>query len=343
VFKDLVRGEIRFHTDVIGDQVLLRSDGYPAYNFGVVVDDGLMGVTHVVRGEDHISNTPRQILLYEALGFALPEFGHVAMVLGPDHTKLSKRHGAVSVDQFREKGYLPEALLNYLALLSWSPGEGEELVPLAEMAKRFSLSDVGHSASVFDEEKLAWVNRHYLKEAEVGRLTTLSMPYLRRAGYVTGELGPEGAAFLASLVPIFNTSVDRLDQVPQRLRQLFEFSPAAALGDAFDGGGAGLRVADVDLQRRDLPTFGGSGGDDRVGRGGVVAVEERHVRTLGGEELDDRAADAAAAAGHDDGLAGDACVQFHAARLPDQPEIAKPPSTTSVCPWIIEASGRQRR
>jgi len=232
VFKDLVRGEIRFHTDVIGDQVLLRSDGYPAYNFGVVVDDGLMGVTHVVRGEDHISNTPRQILLYEALGFALPEFGHVAMVLGPDHTKLSKRHGAVSVDQFREKGYLPEALLNYLALLSWSPGEGEELVPLAEMAKRFSLSDVGHSASVFDEEKLAWVNRHYLKEAEVGRLTTLSMPYLRRAGYVTGELGPEGAAFLASLVPIFNTSVDRLDQVPQRLRQLFEFSPAAALGDA---------------------------------------------------------------------------------------------------------------
>ena len=137
VFTDLVRGEIRFHTDVIGDQVLLRSDGYPAYNFAVVVDDGLMGVTHVVRGEDHISNTPRQLLIYEALGFTPPAFGHVAMVLGPDHTKLSKRHGAVSVDEFREKGYLPEALLNYLALLSWSPGEDQELVPLAEMAKRF--------------------------------------------------------------------------------------------------------------------------------------------------------------------------------------------------------------
>ncbi len=139
-FNDLVRGDIRFHTDVIGDQVLLRSDGHPAYNFAVVVDDGLMGITHVVRGEDHISNTPRQILIYEALGLTVPAFGHVAMVLGPDHTKLSKRHGAVSVDEFREKGYLPEALLNYLALLSWSPGENQEILPIAEMAKRFSLS-----------------------------------------------------------------------------------------------------------------------------------------------------------------------------------------------------------
>jgi glutamyl-tRNA synthetase len=229
LFHDLVRGDIRFHTDVIGDQVLLRSDGHPAYNFAVVVDDGLMGVTHVVRGEDHISNTPRQLLIYEALGFTAPQFGHVAMVLGPDHTKLSKRHGAVSVDEFRAKGYLPEALLNYLALLSWSPGDGQELVPLAEMARRFSLKDVGHSASVFDEEKLAWVNRHYLKEANPERLATLAGPYLARAGYLTGPLTPEGLAFLMALVPIFNTSVDRLDQVPARLAQLFEFSTDVAL------------------------------------------------------------------------------------------------------------------
>jgi nondiscriminating glutamyl-tRNA synthetase len=230
-FTDLVRGDIRFHTDVIGDQVLLRSDGHPAYNFAVVVDDGLMGVTHVVRGEDHISNTPRQILIYEALGFPAPAFGHVAMVLGPDHTKLSKRHGAVSVDEFREKGYMPEALLNYLALLSWSPGDNQEVVPIAEMAKRFSLSDVGHSASVFDEEKLAWVNRHYLKDADHERLARLSMPYLERTGCLTGRLKPEGFAYLTSLVPLFNTSVDRLDQVPMRLRQLFQFSAAAALDD----------------------------------------------------------------------------------------------------------------
>jgi glutamyl-tRNA synthetase len=231
-FTDLVRGEIRFHTDVIGDQVLLRSDGHPAYNFAVVVDDGLMGVTHVVRGEDHISNTPRQILIYEALRFTPPAFGHVAMVLGPDHTKLSKRHGAVSVDEFREKGYLPEALLNYLALLSWSPGDNQELMPVAEMAKRFSLSDVGHSASVFDEEKLAWVNRHYLKGADHDRLARLSIPYLERAGLLTGRLTPEGFAYLASLVPLFNTSIDRLEQVPARLQQLFQFSAAAAHEDS---------------------------------------------------------------------------------------------------------------
>jgi glutamyl-tRNA synthetase/nondiscriminating glutamyl-tRNA synthetase len=228
-FTDLVRGDIRFHTDVIGDQVLLRSDGHAAYNFAVVVDDGLMGVTHVVRGEDHISNTPRQILIYEALGFAPPAFGHVAMVLGPDHTKLSKRHGAVSVDEFREKGYLPEALLNYLALLSWSPGENQEVLPIAELAARFSLSDVGHSASVFDEEKLAWVNRHYLKDADPDRLARLSMPHLERAGYITGPLKADGVAYLASLVPLYSTSVDRLDQVPLRLRQLFRFSAVGAL------------------------------------------------------------------------------------------------------------------
>jgi glutamyl/glutaminyl-tRNA synthetase len=170
-------------------------------------------------------------LICEALGFTPPAFGHVAMVLGPDHTKLSKRHGAVSVDEFREKGYLPEALLNYLALLSWSPGENQEVVALADMAKRFSLSDVGHSASVFDEEKLAWVNRHYLKDASVDRLARLSMPYLERAGYITGRLKPEGFAYLASIVPVFNTSVDRLDQVPARLRQLFQFSATMALED----------------------------------------------------------------------------------------------------------------
>jgi nondiscriminating glutamyl-tRNA synthetase len=232
VFRDLVRGDIRFHTDVIGDQVLLRSDGHPAYNFAVVVDDALMGVTHVVRGEDHISNTPRQILIYEALGYTAPEFGHVAMVLGPDHTKLSKRHGAVSVDEFREKGYLPEALLNYLALLSWSPGENQELMPIGDMAKRFSLSDVGHSASVFDEEKLAWVNRHYLKVADHDRLARLAISYLERAGYVVGRVTAEGFAFVSSLVPLFNTSIDRLEQVPDRFRQLFQFSAAHALEDA---------------------------------------------------------------------------------------------------------------
>ena len=148
-----MRGEVVFSTEVIGDFVIVRSDGRPQYNFAVVVDDALMEVTHVIRGEDHISNTPRQILLYQALGFAPPEFAHLSLVLGPDHTPLSKRHGATSVAEFRARGYLPEALVNYLALIGWSPrtdgGSGEndaELLPVDEMARRFAIEDVGHSA-----------------------------------------------------------------------------------------------------------------------------------------------------------------------------------------------------
>ena len=154
-FDDLVRGRVTFHTDVIGDPVLVRSDGMPAYNYAVVVDDALMNVTHVVRGEDHISNTPRQVLVYEAFGWTPPRFAHLSLVMGPDHAPLSKRHGATSVAEFRAKGYLPEALVNYLALIGWSPGDGEEILPLDEMARRFELSAVSHSAGVFDEDKQA--------------------------------------------------------------------------------------------------------------------------------------------------------------------------------------------
>jgi len=230
VFTDVVRGDVRFHTDVIGDPVIVRADGMPAYNFAVVVDDALMEVTHVIRGEDHISNTPRQLLLYEALGFAPPTFAHLALVMGPDHSPLSKRHGATSVNEFRSKGYLPEAVCNYLALIGWSPGHDEELLPIAELARRFSLEHVGHSAGVFDEEKLAWVNRHYLKVADPRRLAELSLPFFRQAGV---DLHPTAAGldFLAFAMPIAAGSVDRLNQVPARLAWLFDFDPARALAD----------------------------------------------------------------------------------------------------------------
>ncbi len=228
VFTDIVRGDVRFSTDVIGDPVLVRSDGIPAYNYAVVVDDATMAITHVVRGEDHISNTPRQILLYEAFGWTPPQFAHLALVLGPDHSPLSKRHGATSVAEFRAKGYLPEALVNYLALIGWSPGEGEELLPLDELARRFRLEDVGHSAGIFDEEKLAWVNRHYLKQAEPARLALLALPYLQREQLV-GEPEAAALAYLASIIGMATDSVDRLDQVPVRLRFLFAFDAAAAV------------------------------------------------------------------------------------------------------------------
>jgi nondiscriminating glutamyl-tRNA synthetase len=227
-FQDLVRGEVSFSSDVIGDPVLVRSDGRPAYNFAVVVDDALMEITHVIRGEDHISNTPRQVLLYQALGFTLPEFAHLSLVMGPDHTPLSKRHGATSVAEFRARGYLPEALLNYLALLGWSPGGGEELLPIEELARRFAIEDVGHSAGIFDQEKLGWMNRHYIKEASPARLAAETVRYFLERGYLRRRTA-DAMEYLISTLPMAVGSVDRLEEIPERLKFLFEFDPAVSL------------------------------------------------------------------------------------------------------------------
>jgi glutamyl-tRNA synthetase/nondiscriminating glutamyl-tRNA synthetase len=234
-FTDLVRGDVTFNTEVIGDPVLVRSDGRPAYNFAVVVDDALMEVTHVIRGEDHISNTPRQLLLYEAMGFQPPQFAHLALVMGPDHTPLSKRHGATSVAEFRLRGFLPEALVNYLALIGWSPGAAaddpgaiEELLPVDELARRFRLEDVGHSAGVFDVEKLAWMNRHYMKEAVPGRIAVESIRYFVARGYIKRRTD-EALDYIALLLPMAVGSVDRLEEIPDRLHFVFDYDPAAAL------------------------------------------------------------------------------------------------------------------
>jgi len=226
VFQDLVRGEISVHTDLIGDPVLVRSGGIPAYNFAVVVDDVAMAITHVIRGEDHISNTPRQILIYEALGAIPPAFAHLSLVLGPDHTLLSKRHGATSVIEFRERGYLPEALVNYLALLGWSPGENEEIVPLAEMAKRFSLESVSHSAAVFDTGKLAWMSRQYLRTADAHRVARDAARYFIAAGFVT-EATRDAVSFIERLLPMCLGSVDRLEEIPERCAFLFRWHAAS--------------------------------------------------------------------------------------------------------------------
>ena len=235
-FHDLVRGDVTFSTDVIGDPVIVRSDGRPQYNFAVVIDDALMEITHVIRGEDHISNTPRQLLLYQALGFAPPAFAHLALVMGPDHTPLSKRHGATSVAEFRARGYLPEALVNYLALIGWSPrggegGEHDELLPIDEMARRFAIEDVGHSAGVFDPEKLAWMNRHYMKAAAPARVAAESLRYFMSRGFVARRTD-EAMDYIASLLPMAVGSVDRLEEIPDRLRFIFDFDPSAALARA---------------------------------------------------------------------------------------------------------------
>jgi glutamyl-tRNA synthetase/nondiscriminating glutamyl-tRNA synthetase len=226
-FRDLVRGDVQFSRDVIGDPIIVRSDGHPAYNFAVVIDDALMEITDVIRGEDHISNTPRQLLFYDALGYAPPRFSHLSLVLGPDHTPLSKRHGATSVAEFRSRGILPEALVNYLALLGWSPGENIEILAAQEMARRFAIEDVNKTAAVFDPEKLAWMNRHYLREAEPRRLAGLLVPFLRGAGFAE-DLDDEGRRFVEErLVAMVAGAVNRLDEAPGRLAFLFAFDAVA--------------------------------------------------------------------------------------------------------------------
>jgi glutamyl-tRNA synthetase len=182
-FDDLIRELITFNTDEIKDQVLMKSDGSPAYSFSCVVDDALMGITHVIRGEDHISNTPKQILIYEALAFKVPKFGHLPLIMGADGARLSKRFGAVAVSDYRGEGFLPEGLVNYLMLLGWSPGN-QEIVDLKSACAKFSIKKVNKTAAQFDMEKLKWTNAQYIKKCDTSVLTDLIIPLLKEEGLI---------------------------------------------------------------------------------------------------------------------------------------------------------------
>lgn len=189
--NDLVRGKVEFDCSGIGDFIIMKSDNIPTYNFAVVVDDHLMKISHVIRAEEHLSNTPRQILLYEALGWDTPSFAHVSLILGKDRSKMSKRHGATSIEQYKNMGYLPEALVNFLALLGWSPGGEEEVFTIEELKKLFDLDRVSKSPAVFDMEKLNWLNGIYIRKSSLKEITEMCLPYLQRAGYVPLEPSPE--------------------------------------------------------------------------------------------------------------------------------------------------------
>ncbi|MBA2353373.1 MAG: glutamate--tRNA ligase [Acidobacteria bacterium] len=240
-FTDRVRGAITTEIASIGDFVLLRQNGWPAYNFAVVVDDVLMGVTMVVRGEDHVPNTPRQVLIYRALGVEPPDFAHLSLVLGHDHAPLSKRHGAASVAEFRARGILPEALANYLALIGWSPGHDQEILPTDELARRFRVEDVTRSAGVFDPDKLSWMNRHYVKEAPAARIAGLLRPHLSVQGLLdaAAPADPRVDAFLLACVPIVAGAVDQLADAPARLRVVFETPEPDAVRAALTRAGEG--------------------------------------------------------------------------------------------------------
>jgi glutamyl-tRNA synthetase len=185
-FDDMVRGTISFQVEELDDLIILRTDGSPTYNFTVVVDDALMGVTDVLRGDDHINNTPRQILLYRALGFDVPRFGHVPLIHGRDRTRLSKRHGAASLLEYREDGFLAEALMNYLARLGWAHGD-EEIFSASDLVAKFDIGNVGRSPAIFDMDKLLWLNGHYMKTIDPADIAGRLAPFIEKMGYSTAD------------------------------------------------------------------------------------------------------------------------------------------------------------
>ncbi|HEX6988386.1 MAG TPA: glutamate--tRNA ligase, partial [Bacillota bacterium] len=213
VVRDLVHGEVRFPNDEFDDFVIMKSDGTPVYNFAVAVDDHHMGITHVIRGEEHLSNTPRQLLAYRALGYEPPVFVHVPMVLAPDRSKLSKRHGAVAVEEFRERGYLPEAILNYAALLGWSPGDEREILSIDEMIEAFSLDRLSKTAAIYDVEKLTWLNGQHLRRADLDRIFDLVRPRLVARGFLPERAGEAELDHARAVVAAVRERVRTLDEI----------------------------------------------------------------------------------------------------------------------------------
>lgn len=254
---DLVRGSVTFGREMLGDFIIMRSDGRPTYNFAAVVDDALMKISHVIRAEEHLSNTMRQILLYEALGFEQPEFAHVSLIVDKDRSKLSKRRGATSVAEFREQGYLPSGLVNYLALLGWAPPEGEELMSLDGLVERFDLSRVSSSPAAFDEDKLDWVNGHHLREESLEDVVEASRPFLEAAGMIGQDDEKLGAA-----VRLVREGISRLAELPAALSFLnddawtMEPEARAVLEDS--NGAAVVRavLASVESEEREMDAAG---------------------------------------------------------------------------------------
>ena len=228
VIEDLIRGTVSFDETQMDDLIIRRSDGTPTYNLTVVVDDALMGITHVIRGEDHLSNTPRQVQLYEAFGYKVPKFGHMALMLGPDREKLSKRHGAASISEFMEMGYLPEGLINYLVRLGWSHGD-QEIFSREEILELWRLEDVGKSPAVFDHDKLEWLNGQWMKLVPPKEIAARLVPFLEKEGLVSQTPDP---AWLEKLVLTLRERTLTLVEMAQKAAFYFneleyEAEPAA--------------------------------------------------------------------------------------------------------------------
>src|SRR5690606_30433842 len=228
---DLVHEEVRFRNEDIEDFIILRSDGTPIYNLAVVSDDIAMRITHVLRGDDHLSNTPKQILLYQALGAEVPKFGHLPMILGPDGRRLSKRHGATAVGEYRSAGILPQALLNFLALLGWNPGDDQEIMLEHELIARFSLERIGKKSAVFDPEKLLWMNGQHIMMLDAHELARLVAPLLIEEGLITEEEVTDRGDWLAHLMELLKprgrTTIAIAEQARVFLATELDYDPKA--------------------------------------------------------------------------------------------------------------------
>lgn len=222
VVNDLIRGQVTFDNNQLDDFVIWKSDGMPTYNFAVVVDDALMKITHVIRGEDHLSNTPKQIQIYEALGFPVPEFAHIPMILGPDKAKLSKRHGATSVAQFFEEGYLSSAMVNYLALLGWSYDDSQTIFSKDELIEKFSLDKVSKNPAVFDIKKLQWMNGVYIRELSLDQFVDTALPWLQRWGFIPQEPNQEQLAKATEVLKILQERIKQLTELKEAAYYFFE-------------------------------------------------------------------------------------------------------------------------
>ncbi|CAK7004894.1 glutamate--tRNA ligase [Tissierella carlieri] len=221
-FHDLVRGDIVINTDDIDDQVLLKSDGYPTYHMAVVVDDHLMEITHIVRGEEWLPSTPKHIYLYEVFGWEKPVYVHLPTVLNKDRKKLSKRQGDVSVEDFKDKGYLPEGLVNYLALVGWSPEDNQEILSMEELIQKFSFERVSKTGGIFDKDKLDWVNGHYIRSSSVERITDMAIPYLIKADFIDREFVQDRYEWLKLLVHTVQESLNTVSEVVNKVEFIFK-------------------------------------------------------------------------------------------------------------------------
>jgi len=226
-FEDEVRGRVEFSSNDIGDWIIARPDGIPTYNYAVVVDDHLMRITLVIRGEEHLSNTPRQLMVYEAIGAAPPKFAHLPLILNQERKKMSKRDASIIqfIEQYRDLGYLPEALVNFIALLGWSPGGEQEIFTKDELIANFSLDRISKSGAVFDTEKLNWMNNHYLRQAELDRVVDLAIPHLVKAGRIPAELDDMRRAWVTALVALYVEQLRYAAEIVDLTAMFFEETP----------------------------------------------------------------------------------------------------------------------